>query len=425
MKKILTGLFCLMIGIVCYAQAPQAFSYQAVAIGDNGGVLDNTDISVRVNINEGNPAGNAAYIETHEVTTSDAGLFSLEVGLGTPENGVFSEIDWSTSAYFLSVEVDENGTGNYQNIGISQLLSVPYALYAEGGTPGPTGPIGETGDKGPKGNIGPVGASSGWCPQGPAGPAGAIGPPGERGIAGGSTHCWDLNDNLQDDPEEDINQDGVYNASDCVGLQGPAGEAGPEGPPGVDSNIQGPPGEAGPVGPNGPIGEQGPKGEKIECSPWTKDADNVSYSGPIGVGTFTPNCALDVSGEVSSYGITLSSDLRYKENIVSLEEMLEKVLELEGVNYLFKTGEFSEKDFSEQLQVGLIAQEVEKVFPDLVITKADGYKAVNYSKLSPILLEALRSLNVEMENEDQYFSNQYELLNTELENLKAVLSNNQ
>lgn len=422
MKKILTGLICLMVGLICYGQAPQAFSYQAVAIGDDGNVLTNQGIDVKININAGSAVGITSYSETHPVTTSDVGLFSIEVGQGVPLTGSFSTIDWSTGSYFLSVEVDETGNGFYQNIGVSQLLSVPFALYAENGNVGPAGPKGPDGATGPMGPQGACGAAPACGPQGPAGPTGPQGPPGLPGANGGGTNCWDLNSNLVNDLAEDVNNDGQFNALDCLGPQGEEGIQGPSGPQGNPSNIQGPTGPTGYPGPMGEAGQKGEKGASIECSPWEESGDNITFSGSVGVGTSSPTCALDVAGSITSYGITLSSDLRYKTNILQLEGMLNKVLELEGVSYLFRTDEFVERDFSEQLQIGLIAQEVEKVFPELVTNKADGYKAVNYSKLSPILLEALRSLYGETKANETELNQEFQTLDTELENLKASLT---
>ena len=414
-----------MIGIFCYGQAPQAFSYQAVAIGDGGTALTNQTVSIKVNINMGNAVGGTtAYSETHSPTTSDMGLFSLEVGHGTPINGVFTNIDWSTGAYFLSVEIDQDNNGTYQNLGMMQLLSVPYALYAENGIQGPAGPQGATGAPGDKGAQGATGATSPQGPAGSQGPQGDPGDPGEIGVPGGGLNCWDLNMNMANDLEEDRNQDGIFSVLDCGGITGITGPKGQTGNQGPASTIQGPPGEIGFAGAKGDQGPAGPKGPTIECSPWEKLDGNIYYLGNVGVGTNSPTCALDVIGDIASYGISLSSDLRYKTNVTQLQSMLDKVMQLEGVTYLFKTKEFAERSFSKELQVGLIAQEVEKVFPQLVTTKADGYKAVNYSKLSPILLEAIRNLNVEMEEVDENLNNQYQKLDSEIEELKATLTNN-
>lgn len=433
MKRILSTFICLMIGLLCYGQAPQAFSYQAVAIGDDGSVLVNQNIGVKININMGSANGITDYSETHTVTTSSAGLFSVEVGYGTPVTNTFSDIDWSTGSYFLSVEVDENGTGIYQNIGIVQLLSVPYALYAETGNIGPQGFPGAQGAEGPAGAQGPPGPSGAAAPQSPqgpintisAGPVGPMGPQGPKGLPGGGTSCWDLNSNLLNDFWEDKNGDGLFTALDCTGPKGSIGLAGDPGPAGVNSNSVGSPGGIGPAGYKGIEGPMGPIGPTIECSPWTKSEDNVSFFGSVGVGTSTPSCELDVIGSVSSYGITLSSDIRYKENILQLNGMLGKVKQLKGVQYLFRTAEYANHNFPESLQVGLIAQEVEEIFPELVITKVDGYKAVDYSKLSPILLEALKTLYHKTQSANTQLVEKYEHLENEVEALKASLIQNQ
>ncbi len=136
MKKrltILTLIFSLTAASLL-AQAPQAFSYQAVATDNLGKELANQAIGIRASILQGSPSGQAVWVETHAVTTDDFGLFTISVGQGTGQSGPlpsFSSIDWSTGTYFLRIDMDAAGGTNYAFVGASQLLSVPYALYAE------------------------------------------------------------------------------------------------------------------------------------------------------------------------------------------------------------------------------------------------------------------------------------------------------
>lgn len=116
---------------VAFSQSPQAFKYQAVARDSTGTVLSNTAISLRISIIRGSVYGSAAYAETHNATTNSLGLINLEIGSGDIVSGSFSNIDWGTDKYFVKVEMDATGGNNYITMGISQLLSVPYALYAE------------------------------------------------------------------------------------------------------------------------------------------------------------------------------------------------------------------------------------------------------------------------------------------------------
>lgn len=114
------------------AQAPQKFNYQAVARNASGVVIVNQTIGVEfgiINIDGANT--NMVYVEQNTASTNNLGLFTLEVGGGFPTVGTFSAIDWSKNTKLLSVNIDPTGGTNYSITGSSQLLSVPYALYAE------------------------------------------------------------------------------------------------------------------------------------------------------------------------------------------------------------------------------------------------------------------------------------------------------
>ncbi|MCB9166233.1 MAG: hypothetical protein H6595_02015 [Flavobacteriales bacterium] len=114
-----------------HAQAPEAFQYQAVARDAGGGAIANTAVGVQFLLHQGNALGTVVYAETHAPTTNANGLFTVEVGNGTPSAGTFSAIDWSAGPYFLEVGMDPTGGTSYVSIGTQQLLSVPYALYAK------------------------------------------------------------------------------------------------------------------------------------------------------------------------------------------------------------------------------------------------------------------------------------------------------
>ncbi len=117
-----------------FAQAPLSFNYQGVARDLAGTPIPNQNIGLRIAILQGTPNGPAVYTETHNTNTTNLGLFSLQIGTGTVVDGLFSAIDWGNNSHHLQIEMDENGGSNYQLIGTSQLLSVPYALYAENGS---------------------------------------------------------------------------------------------------------------------------------------------------------------------------------------------------------------------------------------------------------------------------------------------------
>ncbi len=123
--SILIGLF-VVAGI--FAQAPQAFKYQTVVRNNTGDLISNQAVSFRIGIVLDSINGILVYSEIHNETTNQFGLVNLEVGTGTVESGVFADINWGSASNFLKVELDETGNTNYQLIGTSQLLSVPYSL---------------------------------------------------------------------------------------------------------------------------------------------------------------------------------------------------------------------------------------------------------------------------------------------------------
>jgi hypothetical protein len=130
MTKINFFLLTICFSGIVNAQAPQAISYQAVARNAQGQIVPAQNIGVRFSILDGSVTGNVLYEETHSVITNNFGLFTLSIGKGTPLSGTFAAIDWPGDK-FLKVEIAPEGGTNYLLEGTTQLLSVPYALYAE------------------------------------------------------------------------------------------------------------------------------------------------------------------------------------------------------------------------------------------------------------------------------------------------------
>lgn len=162
-------LACLMQGIV-YAQnlVPQLINYQAIARTASGAVFVNKQLGIRISVLEGSSSGAVQYSERHVVTTNSFGLFTLKIGSGTPLSNTFASITWSTANQYLKVELDPEGGTNYTDLGTNELLSVPYALYAQnGGSGGTQGPPGPEGPQGPQGEQGPAGTPA---PEYEAGP---------------------------------------------------------------------------------------------------------------------------------------------------------------------------------------------------------------------------------------------------------------
>ena len=148
MKRLLT-LLIFAISLQTYAQLPDAFNYQATIRAESGDLLVNTNVNFKVTIYEGQGVGDT-YVESHFVPTDDLGHVNFVVGYGQPLEGSMAEIDWSMGNYFMKVELD-TGQG-YVDMGDTQLLSVPYALYAlESG--GETGDLQSVLNAGPDANL--------------------------------------------------------------------------------------------------------------------------------------------------------------------------------------------------------------------------------------------------------------------------------
>jgi hypothetical protein len=138
-KLFLTITFLSLLLFNVQAQPPQKFRYQAIARDDAGNPLANTSLKVRSGIHDLTQTGVLVYQETQTITTNTFGLFNLSIGGGSVTSGVFTAINWGTGSKYIEVEIDF-GAG-YVSLGSSELLSIPYALYAPGvtGTPGTNG----------------------------------------------------------------------------------------------------------------------------------------------------------------------------------------------------------------------------------------------------------------------------------------------
>lgn len=130
MKKIFLIMIVVLLTANLFAQAPQKMSYQAVIRNASNTLITNTTVGMRLSILQGSEFGASVYVETQTPTTNTNGLASLEIGNGTVILGTFSSIDWSNGPYFIKTETDPTGGSAYSIIGTSQLMSVPYALFA-------------------------------------------------------------------------------------------------------------------------------------------------------------------------------------------------------------------------------------------------------------------------------------------------------
>jgi len=131
MKRFTLFFGLLLIAAMINAQVPQGFKYQTVARNNAGEILASQNISFRMTILQGALPGTAVYAETHTATTNATGLVTLEIGRGTQVSGSFAAINWSTTPVFLKTEIDPAGGTAYVEMGTSELLSVPFSLYAK------------------------------------------------------------------------------------------------------------------------------------------------------------------------------------------------------------------------------------------------------------------------------------------------------
>ena len=247
-KFLLVSAFIVQAGsFKIFAQAPNQFSYQAVIRDANGKIVESKPVNIRISILQGSTTGNSIFLEEHTDSTNVNGLVSLQIGSKANFN-----IDWSQGPFFIKTELKNVGEANYVDYGTTQMLSVPYALYAEksgsSSVPGPKGDKGDKGDTGDQGIPGKDGVDGKNGLDGKDGLPGAQGPKGDKGDKG------------------DQGPIGLTGPKGDTGSQGLPGKDGVDGKNGLDGKdglpgAQGPKGDKGDKGDQGPIGLTGPKGD--------------------------------------------------------------------------------------------------------------------------------------------------------------------
>ena len=304
------------------AQSPQKMSFQAVIRNSSNSLVSNLPIGLRVSILQGTPSGTIVYSETQTANTNVNGLVTIQIGGGNIIQGDFSTIEWANGPYFIQTETDVNGGTNYTITSTTQLLSVPYALFAQTSGSSIPGPQGLQGIAGTNGTNGADGAT------GPAGPQGPIGLTGAQGIQGikGDTGLTGAQG-----PQGVAGTNGADGASGpagpigLTGAQGPQGVAGTNGTNGADGatgpqGVQGTAGATGATGPQGIQGIQGPAGflpngtasgntTYWNGTDWVVNSSNIYNNGSnIGIGTTIPSEKLHVTGNVMMSGSIKAQD---------------------------------------------------------------------------------------------------------------------
>jgi len=130
LKRLIWLLAAILSTKTSFAQAPSKFSFQSVVRNSSGSLVTSATVGMRISILSGSSTGTAVYVETQAPTTNANGLATIFVGSGTVVSGIFDSVSWGSGAYYLKVETDPTGGTSYSITATQQLVSVPYALYA-------------------------------------------------------------------------------------------------------------------------------------------------------------------------------------------------------------------------------------------------------------------------------------------------------
>jgi hypothetical protein len=321
MKKFIFTIYilCAFIGILSplevAAQVPNQFNYQAVARNSVGQSIPNANIRVRFTILDGSATGTNVYSEVRVLTTNQLGLFTAAIG-GTGAinvTGNFATIDWSTGKKFIKVEADPLGGTNFTLLGNTEMLSVPYALYAVNGKAGPQGVAGPQGLQGVQGIAGPQGIAGSTGLTGATGPAGLQGLPGKNTLILTTAEAAGANCSTGGVKQEygvDVNGNGTLEAGEvdavltkyiCNGLAGTANNAwGLTGNAGTTSEF---------------LGTTDNKPLSIRTN--NTEAIRIDHKGNVGINNNNPQQKLDVSGAaILATSINIDPDL-FEQRIVA------------------------------------------------------------------------------------------------------------
>lgn len=301
----------------------------------------------------------------------------------------------------------------------------PTGPSGSDGAPGPSGPSGADGATGPSGadgtngSTGPTGTGGSTGPAGPSGADGATGPSGANGANGATGPTGAA---------------GPTGTTGVDGSTGPAGASGPTGPagPSGSAGATGPTGSTGITGPTGPL-VNGTIGQTLRHDGTTWVANSVIYNDGlnVGIGNTSPSYKLHVNGRLKTDGTDETSDIRFKEKISTIDNASAKIKALRGVYFYWKLSQYPERNFESSRQIGLIAQETEKIIPEVVHTDNEGFKSIEYAKLVALLIEAVNELEAEkaaleikmqlLEQNNTELSKQLNEINSSIEKLFSLI----
>lgn len=389
--------------LVALAITPQAFNYQAVLRNSFGQILESQDVNVGIAIKQGTVDGTSVFDEVHTTETNEFGLVNLVIG--EIESASFEAIDWSDGPFYLEVSV------NGLVMGTSQLLSVPYALYAE-----------NAGN-----NIWDESGSDIFYPGGNVGIGADFPPAGQLGIATNSTTSFPHIHLLEED--EDYARILFMNESNTSNWQ----LAGLTSTTNADARFNIYHNTLGDLltvsgAENGRVGIRAlDPTHTMEIAHGSFGASNIShglkirnrgnnnnqwvlytYNNSGNFGLFHNNVLM--GNFVSATGAyATASDARIKENIAESGDVLSGVMQLKPRKYSYKSNESSRRT------MGLFAQEVEPYFPEFVYRTGEDAKgyALDYAGMSVLAIKAIQ----EQQKEIDLLKSRLELLEQKLTNL--------
>jgi hypothetical protein len=148
-------------------------------------------------------------------------------------------------------------------------------------------------------------------------------------------------------------------------------------------------------------------------------------NGNVGIGTSSPAYELDVDGEIQCVTLHETSDARLKTNVRQLTDVLDKIEKIRGVSFEWNEAAESVGAAAGDKYIGVIAQDVEKVFPELVSAPDNNYKSVDYTKLTAVLIEAIKELKSENEVLKKQLKAEDQLLKQRLDALEKIMRQQQ
>lgn len=471
MKKLIT-LLALLVSLPFFAQAPQKMSYQSVIRNSSDALVAFSNIRMRISILQGSATGTPVYVETQVTDTNANGLASIEIGAGTVVSGTFSSINWGNNTYFIKTETDPTGGTNYTITGTSQLLSVPYALYAQSSGNNPdlqqvvnagnnvdkvltdaspnainlfiTG--GNTSNSNYRGISSTITGTNG-SPRGLQGFSNGINPQRNYGVTGFATNASTLNVGLYGQANYTGGDNyavwgigsNAINGKENRGVMGYATTATPSGwNYGISGWVGG--SEVANIALGGYAdATASTNGDNYGVSARASAAstNGTNYGVYSEASNGATNYAGFFNGDVTITGnFVQPSDRKLKTDIHSFSA-LDKINALEPVTYFYDANKTEGLHLPESLQFGFIAQDLEKVLPNLVSKqvltvsttgvgskekievdangeiiksettntvenlkhgKKEEFKGINYSGLISVLTQGIKEQQIEIED---------------------------